>query len=205
MFQKFYPDVYVESAYAIDYESLYADGYRGLIFDIDNTLVTHGAPATPRATALFARLKEIGFSCCFISNNDEARVKMFNEEIGVEYTYKAHKPSADGYLRAMEKMGTNRDNTIMIGDQIFTDIRGANRAGIPSIMVRNIWWIEKFQIFLKRFPEVFILQCYRSYRIAHKTTARGAFFARGDDVSRYFLRGHARTIEDKENPVRRKP
>ncbi len=203
MFQKFYPDVYVESAYTIDYESLYADGYRGLIFDIDNTLVTHGAPATPRAVALFARLKEIGFSCCFISNNDEARVKMFNELIGVEYTYKAHKPSVDGYVRAMEKMGTDRDTTVMIGDQLFTDISGANRAGIPSILVRNIWWKEKFQIFLKRFPEVYLLLCYRGYRMTHKNTARGAFFARGDDVSRYFLRGHARTAADEAYTKRR--
>ena len=63
MFRKFYPDIYVDSTYEIDFDSLYRDGYRGLIFDIDNTLVTHGAPADERAKKLFAHLKELGFSC----------------------------------------------------------------------------------------------------------------------------------------------
>ena len=60
MFQKFYPDVYMDSTYEIDFEQLYQDGYRGIIFDIDNTLVPHGAPADARAKALFAKLKELG-------------------------------------------------------------------------------------------------------------------------------------------------
>ena len=79
MIQQFYPDEWLDSAYVIDYEKLYKEGYRGLIFDIDNTLVPHGAPADERAIALFKRLKEIGFSCCLLSNNKEPRVKMFNE------------------------------------------------------------------------------------------------------------------------------
>lgn len=72
---------------------MYEEGYRGLIFDIDNTLVPHGAPADERAKALFARLKAIGFSSCLISNNQEPRVKMFNEEIQTNYIFNAHKPS----------------------------------------------------------------------------------------------------------------
>ncbi len=57
------------STYVIDFDNLYAQGYRGLLFDIDNTLVPHGAPADERACALFAHLKELGFKCCFLSNN----------------------------------------------------------------------------------------------------------------------------------------
>ena len=68
-------------------KKLYEEGYRGLIFDIDNTLVPHGAPADARAIALFDRLKKIGFKCCLISNNQEPRVKMFNEPIQVDYVY----------------------------------------------------------------------------------------------------------------------
>lgn len=71
MFEKFFPDRYVASTYVIDFEKLYKNGIRGLIFDIDNTLVPHGAPADERAIRLFKRLKEIGFSCCLISNNQE--------------------------------------------------------------------------------------------------------------------------------------
>ena len=81
MFERFYPDKYVESAYVIDYEGMYKEGYRGIIFDIDNTLVPHGAPADKRSIALFKRLKAIGYECLLLSNNKEPRVKMFNDAV----------------------------------------------------------------------------------------------------------------------------
>ena len=84
MFDRFFPDRYVASTYVIDFEKLYSEGVRGLIFDIDNTLVPHGAPADRRAEELFARLKRIGFGCCLISNNQEPRVRMFNKNIQVD-------------------------------------------------------------------------------------------------------------------------
>ena len=114
MFERFFPDRYVASTYVIDFEKLYEQGFRGLIFDIDNTLVPHGAPADERAVRLFQRLKEIGFRCCLISNNQEPRVKMFNERIQVDYVYNAHKPSTKNYYRAMEIMGTDAANTVFI-------------------------------------------------------------------------------------------
>ena len=73
MFERFFPDEYVVSTYVIPFERLYEEGYRGVIFDIDNTLVPHGAPADDRAKKLFRRLKEIGFSSCLISNNQEEK------------------------------------------------------------------------------------------------------------------------------------
>lgn len=176
MFQKFYPDLYIDSTYQIDFDSLYRDGYRGLIFDIDNTLVTHGAPADERAKKLFAHLKELGFSCCLLSNNKEPRVKMFNDDVQVNYIFDAHKPSVQNYEKAMEVMGTDRSNTIFIGDQIFTDIFGANRAGIPTIMVKKIHWKEEIQIIFKRRLEAIVLLCYRSYRKKHQTAVKGDFF-----------------------------
>lgn len=72
-----YPDEYLDSTYTIDFKKLYKDGYRGILFDIDNTLVPHGAPADKRAVALFKKLREIGFQTCLISNNKEPRVKSF--------------------------------------------------------------------------------------------------------------------------------
>ena len=74
MLERFYPDVYLDSAYGIDYEKLYEQGYRGIIFDIDNTLVPHGAPADERSIALFERLRRIGFRSMLLSNNKEPRV-----------------------------------------------------------------------------------------------------------------------------------
>ena len=176
MFQKFYPDLYVDSTYEIDFDSLYRDGYRGLIFDIDNTLVPHGAPASEQAKALFFHLKELGFSCCLLSNNKEPRVRMFNDDVQVSYICNAHKPAVENYEKAMELMGTDRETTVFIGDQIFTDIFGANRAGIPTIMVKYIYWKEEIQIFFKRRLETIVLLCYRRYRKKHRTSVRGAFF-----------------------------
>ena len=161
MFERFFPDRYVASTYIIDYEKLYEEGVRGLIFDIDNTLVPHGAPADERAVRLFARLKDIGFRCCLISNNQEKRVKTFNEPIQVDYVYNAHKPSVKNYLRAMEIMGTDRESTVFIGDQLFTDVWGAKRAGIPSILVKPIHPREEIQIVLKRYLEKIVLHFYR--------------------------------------------
>ena len=161
MFERFFPDRYVASTYIIDYEKLYEEGVRGLIFDIDNTLVPHGAPADKRAVRLFARLKDIGFRCCLISNNQEKRVKTFNEPIRVDYVYNAHKPSVKNYIKAMEIMGTDRESTVFIGDQLFTDVWGAKRAGIPNILVKPIHPREEIQIVLKRYLEKIVLYFYR--------------------------------------------
>ena len=161
MFEMFFPDKYVASTYVIDFEKLYEEGYRGLIFDIDNTLVPHGAPADKRAVELFSRLKGIGFRCCLISNNQEPRVEMFNRDIKVDYVYDAHKPSTKNYVKAMEIMGTDRSNSLFIGDQLFTDVWGAKRAGIRNILVKPIHPKEEIQIVLKRYLERIVLYFYK--------------------------------------------
>lgn len=161
MFKKLYPTKYLDSSYSIDYEQLYRSGIRGLIYDIDNTLVEHGMPATERAIKLFERLRSIGFDTCLISNNKEPRVKPFADAVGSKYVYDAHKPSRKNYIRAMELMGTDTGNTYFIGDQIFTDVYGANRAGIPSILVKPIHPKEEIQIVLKRKLEKIVLFCYK--------------------------------------------
>ena len=160
MFDMFFPDRYVASAYVIDYEKLYEQGFRGLIFDIDNTLVPHGAPADERAVKLFSRLKGIGYRCCLISNNQEPRVKMFNEKIRVDYVYNAHKPSTKNYKKAMEIMGTDTNSTLFVGDQLFTDVWGAKRAGISNILVKPIHPKEEIQIVFKRYLERVVLHFY---------------------------------------------
>ena len=160
---RLYPDITIDSAYQIDYRHLREDGYRGIIFDIDNTLVTHGAPANQQAIRLFEELKELGFACCLLSNNQEPRVKMFNDDVHVYYIVNAHKPDPQGYLDAMERMRTDRQTTLFIGDQIFTDIWGANRAGIFNILTEPIYWKEEIQIILKRRLEFFIRLGYRMY------------------------------------------
>lgn len=159
-----YPDAYLPSAYRVDYAGLYRKGYRGLIFDIDNTLVPHGAPADEGAVRLFARLKEMGFAYVLISNNKEPRVKAFSEQVNALYLYKAAKPGPKAYRRAMQMMHTDCGNTVFIGDQIFTDILGANLAGIRSVLVKPIHPKEEIQIVLKRYPEKLVLFFYRLRR-----------------------------------------
>lgn len=156
-----YPDEYLDSTYQIDFEKLYAEGYRGIIFDIDNTLVPHGAPADERAVHLFQHLKDLGFSCMLLSNNKEPRVKMFNDAVQVSYIHKAGKPMPSGYRRAMKELGTDESSTIFVGDQIFTDVCGANLAGIRTFLVKPIHPKEEIQIVLKRIPEKLILFFYR--------------------------------------------
>ncbi len=160
IFQKFYPTKEAENVYVIDYEGLYEQGFRGLIYDIDNTLTEHDAPAGENTKQLIKRLKSMGFGICLLSNNQEERVKMFNADIHVQYIHKAGKPSVKGYERAMELMGTQKDTTIFIGDQLFTDIYGANRTGIASYLVKPVAKHEEIQIVLKRYLERIVLYFY---------------------------------------------
>ena len=156
----FYPDEYLDSTYEIDFDLLYKKGYRGVIFDIDNTLVPHGAPADARAEALFSHLESIGFSCCLLSNNQRTRVELFNKNIGVNFIEDAHKPSVKSYQKAMKMMGTDTENTLFVGDQLFTDVFGARRTGIHSILVKPIHPKEEIQIVLKRYLEKIVLHFY---------------------------------------------
>lgn len=114
MLEIFYPDETADTSYGIDYEALYRKGYRGLIYDVDNTLVPHGAPADERAKALFERLHTIGFSAVLLSNNKEPRVKSFAEDVKyADYIFKADKPSVKGYEEAMRRMGTTKETTLL--------------------------------------------------------------------------------------------
>ncbi len=164
MLQRFYPDEYRESAYGLDYEGLYAAGFRGIIFDIDNTLVPHGAPADERSIGLFRRLHGIGYSCVLLSNNKEPRVKPFADAVGALYICKAGKPSPANYRRAMERMGTAPKTTLFVGDQLFTDVWGAKNAGIRSILVKPIHPKEEIQIVFKRYLERIVLYFYQKER-----------------------------------------
>ena len=161
MFNIFYPDEYADSSFDIDYEALWKKGIRGLLFDIDNTLAEHGMDADERAVKLLLGLKNKGFKICLLSNNKEERVQRFNKDIQVSYIHKSGKPSVSAYIKGMEKTGTALSETVFIGDQIFTDIFGANRAGMYSILVKPIAEHEEIQIVLKRKLEKIVLYFYK--------------------------------------------
>ena len=151
----------MESTYAIDFEKLYQEGIRGVIFDIDNTLVPHGAPADERAVKLFERLRAIGLDYCLISNNQLPRVKPFADAVQAKFVEDAHKPFRKNYLKAMELMHTDLNSCIFVGDQIFTDVYGARRCGMRTILVKPLHPKEEIQIVLKRYLEKIVLYFYQ--------------------------------------------
>lgn len=164
MFKCFFPDEWVDSTYDIDFPKLHDEGVKGFIFDIDNTLVPHGKPADERCLALFDKFKKWDISCCLLSNNQSERVSSFAAQVGAQYIEDAHKPMKKNYLKAMEMIGTNKDNTVFVGDQLFTDVWGAKRVGIRNYLVKPIHPKEEIQIVLKRYLEKIVLYFYKRER-----------------------------------------
>ena len=162
MFKTFYPDEYVSRVQDVDFAAFKDRGYEAVLFDIDNTLVCHGAPATPEIIDFFEKLRGMGYQAMVMSNNKEPRVKSFAEAVGgIGYVYKAGKPAKGAYLGCMREMGTDISNTLFVGDQLFTDVWGAKRCGIYSILVKPIDKHEEIQIIVKRFFERIVLHFYK--------------------------------------------
>lgn len=173
MFEKFFPKEWVDSTYSIDYKKYYNMGFRGVIFDIDNTLVPHGVDADERAIKLFSQLREIGFDVCLLSNNKKHRVERFNKDVKANYIFKAQKPYSRNYYQAATMMKISIKSVLCIGDQLFTDIYGGNLAGIYTILVNPINKKEEIQIRLKRFLEKPILMAYKKrLKKAHRSYPR---------------------------------
>ena len=173
MLERLFPKREIRSVYGFDFHKAYAEGIRGLLFDTDNTLVPHDAPADARYEALAANLFAMGFHVMIVSNNRDARVRAFTEKTGIPYICDAHKPSPKGYLEACRRMGVSPDQTLFFGDQIFTDIWGANNAGIESILVEPIdKRTDLFKIRLKRILEKPILWMYHRRQKQLRQAAR---------------------------------
>jgi HAD superfamily phosphatase (TIGR01668 family) len=166
----FFPDAYMESVHAIDFKAFKEKGYKAILFDIDNTLVCHGAPATPEIIAFFEELRGMGYQAMVMSNNKEPRVKSFAEAVGnIGYVYKAAKPAKRSYLHCMDKMGADISNTLFVGDQLFTDVWGAKNAKIRSFLVKPMNPKEEIQIVIKRRLEAVVLFFYlRKHRMKTK-------------------------------------
>ena len=138
--KNFYPDLYVENISCITASMLKKMSMEAVVLDVDNTLVPHNDPnPTKEVMDFLARMRENGIKICIVSNNSYKRVKPFADKIGIEYfVHDALKPRAYGYEKATEIMGVKNEKTAAIGDQIFTDVWGGNRAGCYTIMVKPI-------------------------------------------------------------------
>lgn len=162
MFKIFYPDYKFDKVESISDSFFIDNGIKFAVLDIDNTLVPYTSPEpTEKAREFIKRLKELGISCCFVSNNGEDRVRLFCTELGEEeYIWKARKPLAHKIKRAMSKMGADKKSTVLIGDQVFTDVLGAKLAGITAVMVDPIEAKETPFFGFKRAMERVVLKNY---------------------------------------------
>lgn len=134
------PNDYRRSILEVTPEYLRERGLGGVILDIDNTLIGHNVPIpTAEVMALLDKYRQSGIRMCVVSNNRRQRVADFCEKIGVEhFVWDALKPAARGYEEAAEIMGLPPEKTAAVGDQIYTDVWGARRAGCYAVLLRPI-------------------------------------------------------------------
>lgn len=164
------PDEIRPSIYAIDYGHLWRAGYRTLIFDIDNTLGEWGCHALPEpAQALLRELDAYGFTVGFLSNDGgETRPQLRDQLDSWPVLWRAGKPRTHNYKNMLQLLKTKETETVMIGDQLFTDIWGAKRVGLYAILVAPVspasdsLWAK-----LRRPLERFLLRLFSRENPAH--------------------------------------
>ena len=136
MLKRFSPDLVLDSIYDLDLRKLKKRGIKGIITDLDNTLVVWNAREVEEPLYnWFTTLKDSGFKVCILSNNSSGRVDDFAAMVGVPAVSKAVKPRRTGFRRALEHMNLKAPETAVLGDQLFTDIWGGNRTGLFTILV----------------------------------------------------------------------
>lgn len=157
--ERFHPAEYVRSIYDIDLRALRQRGVRGIICDLDNTLVAWDSSETaPELRRWLADAKSAGIQVCIVSNNGRTRVGNFAEPLGLPFVANAAKPRRKAFRKAMELLGTSPRETAVIGDQVFTDVFGGNRQGMHTILVVPISRQEFIGTRLVRLIEQFVLR-----------------------------------------------
>lgn len=161
MVEKFFPDEIVDKVQDINLDVLADKGIKGLILDIDNTLVpTFMKEADNDVIDWIGKVKNSGFKLCIVSNATRKRVDKFNEKLGLEAIYRATKPIGRSFRKALKVLNLKAHETAAVGDQIFTDVYGGNRLGMYTILVKPIHRKESLFVRLKRYPERYILGRY---------------------------------------------
>lgn len=139
MVEKYMPDIYQKSIHYINYDKLYKKGVRCIIFDLDNTIAPpHVKKATKRVKKLFDELKDKGFKVIIMSNSTKSRIEPFKTYLNVDACAFSLKPSKNKYERIMEKFKYKSTEVAAVGDQLLTDIYGANKLDITSILVNPL-------------------------------------------------------------------
>jgi uncharacterized protein len=133
---KLIPSLHVYSIYDIDFDALKRRGVKGIITDLDNTLIEWDRPnATPKLMEWFKKLKDEGLKIIIVSNNNRIRVSRFADPLGIPYIHAARKPKRTPFQDAIKLLGLAPEEMVVIGDQLFTDVLGGNRFGLYTILV----------------------------------------------------------------------
>lgn len=141
-------------------------GVKGVILDVDNTLEPYEHPIPGEHVIKWLEsLKDRGIRTAIVSNNNHKRIELFNKDIGMPAYAKAGKPFKKNLIRAMRDMGTDRHNTVLMGDQVFTDVWAAHNAGVRAILVPPI--NDKRDLFT-RFKRLLERPILRKYERIHR-------------------------------------
>lgn len=136
MFKKFLPSSYVKDIYEIDPIELNKQGIKGIITDLDNTLVAWNvAHATDEVKQWFQKMAEHDIKVTIMSNNNEDRVKIFADPLKMSYVASAKKPLTKAFKKVAKQMNLKKEEVAVVGDQVLTDVLGGNRAGFHTILV----------------------------------------------------------------------
>lgn len=139
IFKKCIPDLYVTDIHQISVDDLQKRGIKGIMTDLDNTLVRWDQPhTTDEVIQWMNTLQESGIDVVVISNNNEIRVKEFAEPMSIPFIYKAKKPLKKGFREALKMLGLSANQVAVVGDQVMTDVLGGNRHGMYTILVDPI-------------------------------------------------------------------
>jgi HAD superfamily phosphatase (TIGR01668 family) len=139
MFERLLPHLRVNSVYDIQLDELYKKGVRGIITDLDNTLVGAREPlATPQLTKWLDEVRDFGFKVVIVSNNNKTRVSKFADPLGIPFIHAARKPANKSFNKALSVLGLPVEQTVVLGDQMLTDVLGGNRMGLYTILVTPI-------------------------------------------------------------------
>lgn len=149
MIERFFPNQYEDKISNIDIEKLMRKGIKGLLIDIDNTLIDYYENIEKDTKKWINSAKGKGLQMYLLSNNNKKRVDKIGKMVGLNGIHYAAKPRRKGILIAMKKMELNNNEIAIIGDQIFTDVYGGNRLNIYTILVKQInkkdIWITKWK------------------------------------------------------------
>lgn len=156
---KYLPDYRAKSIFNLDYEKLKSIGIKGIFIDVDNTLVPmHTKNPTKQSIKWVKDIINMGFKVCVLSNASNNRAKLFMEKLGIDGVGFAFKPRIKGYIKASEILKLELSECVMIGDQIFTDIKGGKKAGVKTILTEVLDANEHWYVKLKRKVEKLVIK-----------------------------------------------